>query len=332
MSLELIDQLGKNPFVLAPMAGITDSPFRSFMREMGASLVITELVSVTGLQFNSDKTLRLMAFDSSQRPVGIQIFGYKLEHFTLAARKIQDLGADFVDLNLGCPVNKIVKKGGGAALLKDVVQLKRVLRAVKNGTDLPVTIKVRTGWDEGSRNSEEIAQIAYDEGILWMGIHGRTRSQAYSGKADWDYIKKVSQNSPIPVLGNGDIFTGHLAQKRMKESGCRGVMVGRGCLKNPWIFQEAQGQTVTKDFVKLFKKLVYHLENHYPEKKCQLQLKKLSCWYSSGYPGGAEFRKSIFQCQSFKEVHSKAIDFFAPLSSYLPKDTSHQPFLMGGHG
>ena len=332
MDLDLVSQLNKNPFVLAPMAGITDSPFRSFMREMGASVVITELVSTTGLQFNSHKTLKIMAFEEKQRPIGIQIFGYELEHFTLAARKVEEVGADFVDLNFGCPVPKVVKRGAGSAVLKDLIKLRDILRAVKRGTSLPVTIKVRTGWDQESRNSMEVAQVAYDEGMVWMGIHGRTRSQGYSGRADWEYIKSVREKSPIPILGNGDISTASIARERVRESGCRGVMIGRGCLKNPWIFQEARGYHVKRDFVQLFKRLMSHFRGYYSEKVCMLQLKKLSCWYSSGYPGSTRFRSSIFQSKNLDETYEKILEFFEPLSDVEPGDTSHQDFLMGGHG
>ena len=331
MPLDLLAQLDKNPFVLAPMAGITDSPFRSFMKEMGASVVITELVSATGLQFNSDKTLRLMKFERKQKPVGVQIFGYELDHFTLAAKKVEEQGADFVDLNFGCPVPKVVKRGAGSAVLKDLIQLRNILRVVKKSTSLPVTIKVRTGWDQESRNSIEVAQVAHDEGIVWMGIHGRTRAQGYSGQADWEYIQWVREKSPLPILGNGDISTSDMAQKRMRVSGCKGVMIGRGCLKNPWMFQEAQGLKVEKDFVQLFKRLISHFEGHYSEKICMLQLKKLSSWYSSGYPGSAQFRKSIFQCQELAEAYEKIIEFFEPLNFLEPEDTSGQDFLKGGY-
>ena len=236
---DLVGYLKKNPFVLAPMAGITDAPFRTFMREMGAGVVVTELVSATGLQYSSDKTRKLMHFEEVQRPIGIQIFGETLEHLAFATREIEVMGADFVDLNFGCPVPKVVKKGAGSAVLKDLVALRDILRTVKAASSLPVTIKIRTGWDESTRNSEEVCQVAYDEGITWVAIHGRTRAAAYSGKADWEYISNVKAKARLPVLGNGDITSAEMALQRLKDSGCDGVLIGRGCLKNPWIFREA---------------------------------------------------------------------------------------------
>ena len=170
------------------------------------------------------------------------------------------MGADFVDLNFGCPVPKIVNKGAGSAVLKDLKRLQKILRTVKSSVQIPVTIKIRTGWTETSRNGCEVTQIAFDEGITWVAIHGRTRAARYSGLADWDYIKKVATQSPLPVLGNGDITTPQMAQKRLNESGCKGVMIGRGCLKNPWIFLES---------LKLFKKSQLNKLNKTP---CSLNL------------------------------------------------------------
>src|SRR4051812_20930278 len=199
----LLAYLKAQPFTLAPMAAITDRPFRSFMREMGCGVVVSELVSATGLKYSSEKTLRMMEFEPSQHPVGIQLFGEELDHLSEAAKKVEQLGADFVDLNFGCPVTKVVKRGAGSACLKDLLFLREILRAVKSAVSIPVTIKVRTGWDENTRNSSEVAQIAFDEGITWMAIHGRTRAAQYNGLADWDYIRSVKASSPIPVIGNG---------------------------------------------------------------------------------------------------------------------------------
>ena len=240
MAVNLIEALKQNPFVLAPMAGITDTCFRSFMRELGCGVVITELVSAHGIEYKSHRTAQLMAFEETQRPVGIQLFGETPEVLGEGAREVEQCGADFVDLNFGCPVPKVVKKGAGSAILKDLPQVERVFRAVKSATSLPVTVKIRTGWDESSRNAAEVAKIAFNEGLTWVAIHGRTRAAGYSGLADWDFIESVKSVSQIPIIGNGDISSAEMAVRRLQVTGVNGVMIGRGCLKNPWIFREAR--------------------------------------------------------------------------------------------
>lgn len=349
----LLTHLRANPFLLAPMAGITDSPFRSFMREMGCGIVVTELVSATGLKFSSEKTRKLMGFDPIQHPVGIQLFGEDLETLAEAAREVEAMGADFVDLNFGCPVPKVVKKGAGSALLKDLSQLTKVLSAVRAAVSIPVTIKVRTGWDQSQRNTHEVVKIAYNEGMTWVAIHGRTRAQGYSGQADWEYIREVQALSPLPIIGNGDITSAELAVERLKQTACDGVMIGRGCLKNPWIFLESmalwqQSQfaetpflsseegfvrktCVTKDFGLLLGRLRHYLR-HGEERIAMLQLKKFAAWYSAGYPGSAQFRKEIFQAKEFTELNERVDHFFSQLALVRQADTSHEPFLMGGHG
>lgn len=336
---DLLQQLQKNPFVLAPMAGITDKPFRSFMKTMGCSVVITELVSATGLKFNSEKTKRIMGFEKIQEPVGIQIFGDSLEDLAFATKEVEQAGANFVDLNFGCPVNKVVKKGGGAAILKDLNRVRDVFRTTKSATNLPVTVKIRTGWDSDTRNSVELAQVAYDEGIEWVAIHGRTRAQAYKGEADWDYIKYVKQNAKLPILGNGDLTSAEKSVSRLKESGCDGVMIGRGCLKNPWIFKESmellnKGGLVEADksFILIFKKLTEFLEAHCEERIQTLQLKKLSCWFASGYPNSAAYRREVFQIKEKAPLIDLIHSYFTKLDSLEQADTSAEAFLMGGHG
>jgi tRNA-dihydrouridine synthase B len=330
--MNLLSYLKTNPFVLSPMAGITDKPFRSFMREMGCGVVVTELVSAHGLEFNNQRTKKLMAFASDQHPIGIQLFGETPESLAVAAKIVEDAGADFVDLNFGCPVPKVVKKGAGSAMLKDLPGMREVLRATKSAVSIPVTIKVRTGWDQTTRNAIEVAQLAYDEGIEWMAIHGRTRAQAYTGLADWEYIASVKENSRIPILGNGDITNAETANRRLRETGCDGVLIGRGCLKNPWIFQEALGIVPHLDFAQMFSRLREHLEVDYDEKLTALQLKKFAAWFSAGYPSSAQFRKDIFQLQEKQAVLDRTFEFYSSLSRIERLDTSHEPFLMGGHG
>lgn len=329
--MDLLKELYKNPFVLAPMAGITDTPFRSFMKEMGCGVITTELISATGLQFNSEKTKKLMSFSKEQQPVGVQLFGTNLKDLDYASKYIEQQGASFIDINLGCPVKKVVKKGAGSALLKDLKTLASVFSCIKSAVSIPVTAKIRTGWDSQSRNALEVATLAYNEGLTWISIHGRTRAQGYSGLADWDYIKKVSSQSPIPIIGNGDIHTHTDATNHLTQTNCAAVMIGRGCLKNPWIFLEAQQKNnLTHDFISLFKILTKHF-SVYDERIQILQIKKLSAWYSSGYRNSTEFRQKIFQIKEKPALLDNVGEFFSSIK--IPaRDTRDENFLMGGHG
>lgn len=333
------EALKKNPFVLAPMAAITDHAFRTFMKRLDASVVITELVSATGIDYKSEKTLKLMGFDEVQRPIGIQLFGEDPETIARAAVFAQESGCDFVDLNFGCPVPKVVKKGAGSAMMKDPAGMRKVLSTVKAALKIPLTIKIRTGWDANSRNAIEICNIAYDEGIEWVAIHGRTRAQGYSGMADWEFIADVKAKTKIPIIGNGDILSPRQANLRLQQSGCDGVMIGRGCLKNPYIFMDAlsmwKGEApkeMRRDFVKLFSDLKTEVELHNEERIVGIQLRKFAAWFSTGYPGAAQFRKDLFQSKTNEEVMALALEFFTSIGEIEQADTSHEDFLMGGHG
>lgn len=229
----------ENPFILAPMAGITDMPFRRLMRRMGAGCVVTEFVSSHAIVHGGPRVSKYLAFHAEERPVGLQIFGGDDDILVEAAKKAQDLGFDFLDLNLGCPVPKVTRKGGGSAWLCMPLELAQVLQKLRKVLSIPFTIKIRTGWDANSKNSHEIVRIAGECGVDAIAIHGRTRAQGYSGLADWSYIAEVSAQTQVPIIGNGDIVTGPLAAARLETSGCAGVMIGRGALKNPWIFFEA---------------------------------------------------------------------------------------------
>lgn len=339
MSQFLLSKLKENPFVLAPMAGITDLPFRSFMRQMGAGVVVTELVSATGIEYKSDRTLQLMAFEEIQRPVGIQLFGEEPEVIARAAQVAEQMGADFVDLNFGCPVPKVTKKGAGSAMLKDLELMQKVLSAIVAAVKIPVTIKIRTGWDSASRNAHEVAELAYNEGIAWVAIHGRTRAQNYSGLADWDYIAEVKAKSKIPILGNGDIHTAEQAVEYLRKSACDGVLIGRGALKNPYIFRQAlalhKGEALKSEVIRfdhIFSELAHVIKQHCDDRITNIQMKKFAAWFATGYPGAAQFRKVLFQTQSTQEVMDSALRFFSEVHSHSQADTSSEPFLMGGHG
>ncbi len=336
-SEELLHFVSQNPFFLAPMAGVTDCPFRSFMREMGAGVLTTELVSVKALHNPHNKSQQLMAFTENQKPVGIQIFGEDLQALSTGARIAENTGASFIDLNFGCPVTKITKKGAGAAMLKDLSLLSRVIRTVKKSVSVPVSIKVRTGWDQNSRNTPEVVKIAAGEGVLWVSIHGRTRSQAYKGQADWNYIKEVKAQSPVPVIGNGDLVNVGQILKLQKQSLCDGMMIGRGCLKNPWIFQMLKQKSSfgsqKKSYISVLNRLRFHLECFYQEERMfLLQYKKFCAWFSSGHKDSADFRRKIFQTTEKTAVLDLIQAYFHQVELAQKQNTDYEASLMQGHG
>lgn len=326
------DKWGPVRYFMAPMAGITDSTFRTLIRELGAEVVISELVSSEGLRRGGQRTRDLMAFCEAERPVGIQIFGCDIESMTDGARIVQDAGADFVDINFGCPVKKVVSDGGGSAWLKDPVALGKLLTSMKGVLNIPLTIKIRTGWDSDSVNAHEVVSVAADCGVDWVAIHGRTRAQGYAGSADWDYIREVARAAGIPVIGNGDILTAEQARSRVENGDAHGVMVGRGVLKNPWIFKELAGDTEREPFVNLIERHFALAVENKGEQRAFLSLKKFMAWYASGYPGASAFRRSIFaEIKDIETLRSYCGDYFARNARFEKVDDG-KPFLMGGHG
>jgi len=232
---------------LAPMAGVTDLIFRRICKEMGADVMVTEFVSAEGIMQADDRTRKYTEFDEGQRPVGVQLFGADGARMGEAARKIIDKGLagripDFIDINFGCPVNKVVSRNGGSSLLRDCPLLASVAEGVSKavGMDVPVTAKIRIGWDADSVNAVEVAKTLEDSGMQAIAVHGRTRAQGYSGEADWETIDAVAQAVSIPVIGNGDISNGEDLAKRKRETAVSGVMIGRAAMQNPWVFREAK--------------------------------------------------------------------------------------------
>ena len=326
----------EHPFILAPMAGITNSPFRRLLRKYGSSVMISELVSANGIEYASDKTIDLLKFHESERPLGLQIFGEDQENLVKACQFVEKQGANFVDLNLGCPVPKVVKKGAGSAMCKDPVALGKILDAMVKSVKIPITIKIRTGWDANSRNALEVVRMAADVGVSWVAIHGRTRAQGYSGKADWDFIGDIKAKSPLPIIGNGDVVTAEQAVDRYRTYGVDAVMIGRGVLRNPFLFEQSvallkgvPAEPVTPErFLILLKKQRGYLSETFNEKGAR----KFLAWYSSGYYGSAEFRKKVFHIPTEQELWDASDAFFSV--ALQSKNMSHlsEPFLMGGHG
>ena len=325
---------------LAPMSGITNAPFRLLMQELGAGGCISELVSCHGINHNNKKTRQMLFIDPREKNAGIQLFGEDPESMAHAAHISQEHGASFVDINMGCPVKKVVSKGAGSALLKDPRQLGRFFRTIKRSVAVPVTIKIRTGWDQDSRNADEVIRIAFDEGIEWVAIHGRTRTQQYKGEADWSYLESLVTDSPLPLIGNGDLHTPERVKQKLASTTLNAIMLGRGAVKNPFIFLEALDREnsvsfTPKDYLEillLFNELLY--EQNPVFYNPLLQLKKHTVWAVFGCRNAAEFRQSIFRSKTTQEVLELAKNYFLKLEDEDKtfKSTSTEPFLMGGHG
>lgn len=227
----------EHPVVMAPMAGVTDLPFRLIARELGAALVYSELVSAKGICYGNRKTLKLLETDPAERPVGLQIFGGEAAVMVEAARHVAERRPDLLDINMGCPVPKITRNDEGCALMLDPQRAGRMVRAVVEAVDLPVTVKIRKGWDDNHVTAPEVARELERAGVAAIAIHGRTREQFYTGRADWGIIRLVKQAVDVPVIGNGDVFTPQDAARMLEETGCDAVMIGRACLGDPWIFR-----------------------------------------------------------------------------------------------
>ncbi len=324
----------RSPFWLAPMAGITDVCFRRLMDEMQAGVLISELVSAKGLFHNSEKTRKMMRIHKNPGTlVGVQLFGESAEDIVQAASVVEETGADFIDINMGCPVKKVTKKGCGAALLRDPAYLEIFLTTIKKGIRLPLTVKMRTGWNENELTIHECVEAAYQSGCEWVAIHGRTRAQGYEGKADWDLIAEVKHRAKLPIIGNGDIRSAAQAKQRLRETGVDAVMIGRGALRNPWIFKECVGVSVQRAGLELLNHYLNGLRENYDLRSTLILLRKFSSWLAFGYPGAAKFRKNMFECHTVSEVMRQAENFFSQVAELpVPAFEDSEEFMMGGHG
>ncbi len=291
------------PCRLAPMAGVSNTPFRLICKELGSSLTTTEEISAKALIHGNDRTLAMTEYLPAESPVAMQIFGGEADLLAEAARIVETNGAHIVDLNMGCPVPKITKTGSGSALMRDEQKAAEVFRAIRRAIKVPFTIKIRGGWDDHTVNAPEIARIAEAEGVDAIAIHPRTRSQQYTGKAPWEIIKLVVDAVKIPVTGNGDVRSYADAHRMMAETGCHSVMIGRGALGRPWVFDpefdslSAEGQHAYK-----FRVISRHLElieKHMPPRLAVVQMKKHLAWYIAGTKESAKSRAKVF---TFEEM------------------------------
>ena len=318
-TLKIGSLLLDNNLMLAPMAGITNLPMRLISRTEGAALCFTEMVSVNGLVRDGKKTFEIIRSAPGDRPLGIQIFGDDPALMAEGARLVAAHG-DLIDINMGCPVRKVVAGGAGSALLREPAKAAAIIRAVRQATPLPLTIKIRSGWDAGTEHYREIGRIAEEEGCDAVTLHPRSRSQMFEGKADWSCIRALKEAIRLPVLGSGDLFTPRDVLAMLDQTGCDGVMVARGALGNPWIFREtldllAGREPRSPDLPEREAVILRHLElfiEMYGEQVALREMRKHLCWYARGLPGAARFRDMVNRLQSGSDLTSAVKDYFRP--------------------
>ena len=309
---------GRFPLYLAPMAGVSDKIFRQLCKERGADVLVTEFVSSEGVFRRNARTRDYIDFDAMERPVGVQLFGGNAEHMAEAARQVVEwVQPDFIDLNFGCPVNKVVAKNGGSALLKDCPTLGKVAEAVVRAVaPLPVTAKIRIGWDDNSVNAVSVAQLLESLGIVALAVHGRTRAQGYSGTADWEVIAQVAASVSIPVIGNGDLFSAADVARRRAETGIAGAMIGRAAMNSPWIFSRTKHFLATGELLpppepgEKWALIQRHCELAVAE--CGVEdlairsMRGRLMAYSKGLPGSKQLREQFQHVSTLQEVEEIA--------------------------
>ena len=302
----------KNQVVFAPMAGVSNISYRQIIKEMGAGLIYSEMISTMGIVYNGKKTIDLINFNENERPISIQIFGSDLKSFVEAAKYIEEnFHPDIIDINMGCPVPKVaIKSQAGSALLKDPVKIYEIVKAVVDNTNTPITVKIRSGWDDKHINAVEVAQKIESAGASAIAIHARTRSQGYSGSANWNIIKEVKQSVKIPVIGNGDITSPEHAKQMLDETGCDAIMIGRATLGNPWIIKEIVHYLDTNELLPKPTKIerIEMIKTHYNLLKkysntthALLEIRTHALWYLKGIPGTKEIKTKICQAKTEEE-------------------------------
>lgn len=309
---------------LAPLAGITNLPFRQLIKDCGCAVVCSEMISAKGIFYNSEKTITLLESKESERPLSVQIFGSDPVSMGQAAAFVSDLGtADIIDINFGCSVRKVIKQGAGVALMKDPGLAQKIIKAVRDATSLPFTIKIRSGWDASGDQAVNLAKIAEDQGVDAIAVHPRTAAQAFKGKADWQQIARVKQAIGIPVIGNGDIVTPRDAGEMIAQTGCDAVMVGRAAMANPFILSQIEAYVAhgtfshpsPRDIFRKMEALTQGYVSYFGESTACRMLRGRLAWFVRGLPGAGVFRKELSTLESSAQAYDMIRNFEAGLKA-----------------
>jgi tRNA-dihydrouridine synthase B len=310
------------PLLLAPMAGVSEPPFRQICRRFGADVVVSEFISAVGVSLGIQRVLADMRFEEVERPIGIQLYGADADVMARAAAMVTEaFHPDYLDINFGCPVKKVVRNNGGSGCLKDLSLVADIIRAVRAATDLPVTVKIRSGWDEIRRDPVAIARQCEDAGALALALHPRTRTQMYTGRAAWDEIARVVDALRIPVIGNGDVHRPEDVLAMRQQTGCAGVMVARGSFGNPWLFAQARDllegrpkradPTAEERFAVALEHARLALRLQGDSRRTALEFRKHLGWYTKGLPGSAELRQRLFTIESMHQAEAIFAEYLA---------------------
>ena len=314
----------KNQVVLAPMAGISNTAYRQIIKEMGAGLIFAEMVSDKALVYGSEKTFDLLKMSDMERPIAQQIFGSDVDSFVKAAKLVEDqMHPDIIDINMGCPVPKVaIKSQAGSALLKNPDKIKEIVSAVVKAVSVPVTVKIRSGWDANSVNAVEVAKVIEEAGASAITVHGRTRAQGYSGNADWNIIKQVKESVNIPVIGNGDVTSAEKAKEMLDFTGCDAVMIGRGVLGNPWLIKECVSylesgiippKPSAREKIEMLKRHYQLLVDSTSEKQAILEIRTHALWYIKGMPKSAYIKNEICKTKNSEDLFKILNDYLGDL-------------------